>query len=160
MKLLRSSYEIAACTQAALVRSFPRRSAQEGKGRGLRCDATRREPTVHLFRRFAPLRARPDTVPSVAASRATSPDGGRLRGAGRRGRRPLPLPRFVTSFLPFCAGCRYQAGENEHRIPVLAPKAYIRTTRVRERGEKNEFQQNEENRLRRGNPRTADGFHP
>ena len=34
----------------------------------------------------------------------------------------------------------YQACTGECRIPVLAPKAYIRTSRVRERGEKNEFQ--------------------
>ena len=30
MKLFRSSYEIAACTQAAIVMSFPRRTAREG----------------------------------------------------------------------------------------------------------------------------------
>ena len=73
-----------------------------------------------------PLRARPDVAPSVAASRATSPDGG----------------GFVleTSLRLYCASKGYQAGENERRIPVLAPKAYIRTSRVRERGEKNEFQ--------------------
>ena len=70
--------------------------------------------------RLPPLRVRPDTAPSVAASRATYPDGG----------------GFVleTSLRPYCAGKGYQAGENERRIPVLAPKAYNRTSRVRERG--------------------------
>ena len=65
--------------------------------------------------------------------------------AVRRAHSRTPNVRKLTSGNPYVS-CR---------IPVLAPKAYIRTSRVRERGEENENWIKTE-KTARG---TADGFH-
>ena len=132
----------------SLRATFPSRGRLRGAGRcgapgvPLRCE---RVPTPPLPSRQAappspqgegceewgdaepsgtPLRCeRVPTSPLPSRQPRHLPRRGRLRGAGRRGRRPLPLPRFVTSFLPFCAGCRYQAGGGRCRIRACDPKA-------------------------------------
>ena len=88
MKLFRSSYEIAACTQAAIVMSFPRRTAREGKKAraALRCNETGTNGPPH---------------PSL---RATFSSRGRLRGVGRRGAPGAPSAASASRHRPFRRG--------------------------------------------------------
>ena len=151
MKLLRSSYEIAACTQAAIVMSFPRRTEREGKRAraALRCNETGTSGPPH------PSRACPDVAPSVAASRATSPDGG---GCGERDvEDAVPYRcRDLLHLFSLSAPARVIRRARTSAESPFSTRSRIHIPRAVENGErKTNYNQKGEN-----SPRDAGCFHP